>query len=499
MRFLATIKHISSKNADYGVAERYLLHQHDELRNKPILDAEGHLIPREAYRMDTLLCGEEDFAIACMKANLHFEKNNRKGDVKSHHYIISFDSRDREGNGLTLDRAQALCKIFCQEHFPGHPALIVTHPEGHNHSGNIHTHIVINSLRVQDVPRQPYMDRAYDGKAGMKHRCTAAFLRYLRSEVMRMCQREGLHQIDLLKGSEERISDREYRANQRGQMKAPSPTKFETEKESLRKILRAALNNASSLSQFRETLRTAGVELRESRGRFSYRPENRTQPITARRLGNAYTKEAVLKRLQQNAQRQADREVVLPVQHLIDLEGKSGGYLRWSKLYNLKQMANARLYFVEHGFDSPEVLENAIIQAETAFQEKEKQLKEIDLHIDANKELQRQIGLYRQTLPIRRAYTELTNEKKKQAFYQQHSTDLALNKSAAAYLKAHGIGRLPALAALQAELEALVSQSNAVYQDYCASRAQWLTLCRVRENILHALRRDQLQNDQPSL
>ena len=162
-------------------------------------------------------------------------------------------------------------------------------------------------------------------------------------------------------------------------------------------------------------------------------------------------------------------------------------------------MANARLYFVEHGFDSPEVLENAIIQAETAFQEKEKQLKEIDLHIDANKELQRQIGLYRQTLPIRRAYTELTNEKKKQAFYQQHSADLALNKSAAAYLKAHGIGRLPALAALQAELQALVSQSNAVYQDYCASRAQWLTLCRVRENILHAMRRDQLQNDQPSL
>ena len=153
---MATIKHISSKNADYGAAERYLLHQHDELRNKTILDAEGHLIPREDYRMDTLLCGEEDFAIACMKANLRFEKNNRKGDVKSHHYIISFDPRDGAENGLTLDRAQALCKVFCQEHFPGHPALIVTHPEGHNRSGNIHTHIVINSLRVQDVPRQSY-------------------------------------------------------------------------------------------------------------------------------------------------------------------------------------------------------------------------------------------------------------------------------------------------------------------------------------------------------
>ena len=69
----------------------------------------------------------------------------KREDVKSHHYIISFDPRDGTDNGLTVDRAQELGEQFCKEHFPGHQALICTHPDGHNHSGNIHVHIVLNS------------------------------------------------------------------------------------------------------------------------------------------------------------------------------------------------------------------------------------------------------------------------------------------------------------------------------------------------------------------
>ena len=74
---------------------------------KPVLDETGRLIPREDYRLSTLNCGGEDFAVACMRANLRYEKNQRREDVKSHHYIISFDPRDGPDNGLTVDRAQA--------------------------------------------------------------------------------------------------------------------------------------------------------------------------------------------------------------------------------------------------------------------------------------------------------------------------------------------------------------------------------------------------------
>ena len=44
---MATLKHINSKNADYGAAEQYLLFEHDEFTMKPVLDETGRLIPRE--------------------------------------------------------------------------------------------------------------------------------------------------------------------------------------------------------------------------------------------------------------------------------------------------------------------------------------------------------------------------------------------------------------------------------------------------------------------
>ena len=102
---MATLKHINSKNADYGAAEQYLLFEHDEFTMKPVLDETGRLIPREDYRLSTLNCDGEDFAVACMRANLRYQKNQRREDVKSHHYIISFDPRDGPDNGLTVDRA----------------------------------------------------------------------------------------------------------------------------------------------------------------------------------------------------------------------------------------------------------------------------------------------------------------------------------------------------------------------------------------------------------
>jgi hypothetical protein len=42
---LATLKHISSKNADYGAAEAISLFEHDEFTMKPVLDENGGLSP----------------------------------------------------------------------------------------------------------------------------------------------------------------------------------------------------------------------------------------------------------------------------------------------------------------------------------------------------------------------------------------------------------------------------------------------------------------------
>ena len=328
---MATFKHISSKNADYGAAEQYLTFEHDEFTMKPTLDENGRLMLREDYRIATLNCGDEDFAVACMRSNLRYGKNQKREDVKSHHYIISFDPRDAVDNGLTVDRAQALGEEFCRKQFPGHQAIVCTHPDGHNHSGNIHVHIVINSLRIEEVPFLPYMDRPADTRAGCKHRCTDAAMEYFKAEVMELCHRENLYQIDLLHGSKNRITEREYWAQRKGQAKLDKeaaalpaeeqpakPTKFETDKEKLRQTIRTALSSAASYGEFAAVLLQQGVTVKESRGRLSYLTPDRTKPITARKLGDDFDRAAVLALFgtERPQSRRADRNRTrIPPQH----------------------------------------------------------------------------------------------------------------------------------------------------------------------------------------
>lgn len=89
----------------------------------------------------------ESFDKECEITNKKFHKNQNASDIKSHHYIISYDPTDVTECGLTGEKAQALSLALAKKIFPGYQALIVTHTDGHNKSGNIHTHIVINSVR----------------------------------------------------------------------------------------------------------------------------------------------------------------------------------------------------------------------------------------------------------------------------------------------------------------------------------------------------------------
>ena len=99
---------MTSKNSNYAAAESYLTFQHNEYTGLPILDEKGRPKLRDSYLLDTLECGESSFAMACLIANRKYGKNGGREDVKTHHYIISFDPKDAVENGLTMERAQAL-------------------------------------------------------------------------------------------------------------------------------------------------------------------------------------------------------------------------------------------------------------------------------------------------------------------------------------------------------------------------------------------------------
>ena len=541
MKLLATFKHISSKNADYGAAEAYLTFEHDEFTMKPTLDENGRLVPREGYRLATLNCGEEDFAVACLRSNLRYGKNQKREDVKSHHYIISFDPRDGTDNGLTVDKAQSLGEEFCNEHFPGHQAIVCTHPDGHNHSGNIHVHIVINSLRIEAVSLLPYMDRPADTKDGCKHRCTDAAMEYFKSEVMEMCHRENLYQIDLLHGSKNRVTEREYWAQKKGQLaldkenaareatgQPTKPTKFETDKAKLRRTIRQALSQAGSFDEFSSLLLREGVTVKESRGRLSYLTPDRTKPITARKLGDDFDKAAVLVLLTQNAHRAAEQTKAIPeypaavkkpsqgekttkttpadntLQRMVDreakrAEGKGVGYDRWASLHNLKQMAATHNFLMENELLDLDKLDAAVESSRKALSEARESLRGIEQSISDKKSLRKVVNDYRRTRPTIDAHKKLSG-RKAENYRQSHEAEFIIYEAALRQLKVLAPGKkLPATSKLNTEIEALISEKNAAYNTYRTAKAEYEQLATAKRNaeqILHGTPSRQKKHEQ---
>lgn len=181
---MAILKHIASKNANYGSAIDYLKYQHDEFHLVPVLDENGNMMLRDEFYLEGLNCDPETFDLECELLNQEYNKNNTYDEIKSHHYIISHDPKDNTDHNLTGEWAQAIGMEYAKANFPGHQALVCTHTDGKNGTGNIHTHIIINSLRKSDVDPQPFTERPIDCKAGYKHHLTKDYLKHLQKSLI---------------------------------------------------------------------------------------------------------------------------------------------------------------------------------------------------------------------------------------------------------------------------------------------------------------------------
>ena len=513
MNCMATLKHIASKNSDYTAIEAYLVYQHDAFTGKQLLDEHSKPKLRESYILDTLECGDFSFATACLLANRKYGKNNHPDDIKSHQYIISFDPRDAADNGLTMEKAQALGLKFCEENFPGHPAIVCTHPDGHNHSGNIHVHIVIGSIRTREVERKPYMQKPRDWLEGMKHSSTAQTMRHLRVEVMELCEGAGLYQIDLLNGSKERVSEAEYWARRRGQLKLdhenatltaagqqPRQKKFETVKDTLRKQISSVLYRTTSFEEFSDRLmQQYGITVKESRGQLSYLPSGRTKFIRAHSLGDKFEKELVLATLKENAKSQPIilhsnlEEKPDRIKKLVDIQaklkqGKGIGYERWAKKHNLKAMAQTLILLQEKGLLNEDALDQRIAELDTKFHESLAVVKDLETRMANNQTLRRYAASYKQYRPL----AQKRNAAKSPAtFEEQHRAELTAYRTAAAYLKANNITKLPSPNKLEAEYCALASEKAQFYEQYKEAKIELLKLKDAKQNVALFFREDE--------
>ena len=411
-----------------------------------------------------------------------------------------------------MERAQALGLQFCKENFPGHPAIVCTHPDGHNSAGNIHVHIVIGSLRVRTVERQPFMDKPCDWEAGKKHRCTSAMLRHLRVAVMEMCEQADLNQINLLEAQGDHVSEREYWAQRRGQRRLdhanaklaaegqqPTQTVYQTELDKLRKQIYAVLNKTTTFEEFSALLmQEHGIAVKESRGRLSYCPPGRTKFITAKKLSKKLEKEQVLTTLSQNIQLAA---IIQPssekkpdkIRKLVDIQanvaaGKGIGYERWAKKHNLKAMAQTLILLQEKGLLNEDALDQRIAELDTKFHESLAVVKDLETRMANNQTLRRYAASYKQYRPL----AQKRNAAKSPAtFEEQHRAELTAYRTAAAYLKANNITKLPSPNKLEAEYCALASEKAQFYEQYKEAKIELLKLKDAKQNVALFFREDE--------
>ena len=529
---MAVIKHIASKNADYGESERYLIFQHNEYTQKPVLDENGHMILRDEYYLDGLNCDPFTFASECQELNSYYHKNQNFNEIKSHHYIISFDPKDRDECGLTGERAQQLGLTFAKKNFPGHQALICTHTDGHNESGNIHIHIVINSIRKYDVPEEPFMEYACESKAGYKHHLSTSYLTHLKQEVMDMCQKEGLHQVDLLTPAERKITEKEYWAQRRGQEKldklnqkmredgiTPKETKYQTEKQFLRDAIDNAAGIAKSPEEFSKILEEKyRIIFKISRGRYSYLHPDRKKYVTGRNLGTRYEEDFLMKTFMENTKSlskkkknvqeqpvsdtttnlqqalssdsspipapfifiKSDLRLVIDLQTCIKAQ-QSEAYAQKVKLTNLKQMAQTVAYIQEHEYDTRADFNAALADAENQTSLARKKMKDTEQQL---KNVNEQIHFTGQYLAYKDLYAQYRKSHNRNKFYEEHKAELSLYETALRVLKEKSNGqKLPSMKSLYQEKDRLTELREVQRADFYSHRDQERELRTVDTNI----------------
>lgn len=533
---MAIIKHLPVRNQNYNDALDYVMFQHDELTGKTLLDDNGHRMLRDEYYLDGINVSPMMYAQECSALNKKYHKNNSPKDVKQHHYIISFDPSDVTERGLTGEKAQRLGLDFAKKYFPGFQTIVCTHTDGHNGSKNIHVHIMFNSVRKMDVEPEDFLERPIDCKAGYKHHETKTYMQTLKQAVMDMCQKENLHQVDLLSPAASKVTDREYQAKRKGQKRLdkqnqkvkdaglePRVTTFQTQKQYLRDAIDQAVSQATTPQEFIDWLYdNYKIIVTESRGRFSYLHPDRTKPITGRALGANYEKDYLIQQLAENeAQHQtapdydyheheyhrydpsydytakpltvlfirSDLRLVVNLQSCVKAQ-QNKYYEQKVKVSNLQQMAKTIVYIEAHGYDSREGIITKQTQLSSQLSAVNNELSAVKADLSTVNEQIRYLGQYYANKKVFQQMLKAPNIKQ---FRQEHKSEIDAYINARTYLKnAFDQNNFPSMADLKEKKDQLYEKRTALKQQAKALSSHVDELTVVRTNV------DALLDDQPA-
>ena len=381
-----------------------------------------------------------------------------KGNNLAFHLIQSFAPGE-----VDYEKAHEIGKQLADAVTKGQHEYVVT---THIDKGHIHNHIIFCAVNFVDHHKYNSNKRSYYG---------------IRNMSDKLCRENGLSVVVPGKGSKGK-SYAEYQAEKTG-------TSW---KGKLKIAVDALIPQVSSFEELLQRLQAAGYEIKP--GKYvSCRAPGQERFTRLKTLGADYTEEAIRERIAGRRAKAAkapgeQRGVSL----LIDIENsikaaQSKGYEQWAKIHNLKQAAKTMNFLTEHKIEQYADLVSRIEemaaesgQAADALKDAEKRLADMAVLI-------KNVSTYQKTKPVYDAYRKARNREKYRAGQEQA---IILHEAAARSLKAAGIAKLPNLAALQSEYEALQAQKEALYADYGKLKKKVREYDIIKQNIDSILQAD---------
>ena len=381
-----------------------------------------------------------------------------KGNNLAFHLIQSFAPGE-----VDYEKAHEIGKQLADAVTKGQHEYVVT---THIDKGHIHNHIIFCAVNFVDHHKYNSNKRSYYG---------------IRNMSDKLCRENGLSVVVPGKGSKGK-SYAEYQAEKTG-------TSW---KGKLKIAVDALIPQVSSFEELLQRLQAAGYEIKP--GKYvSCRAPGQERFTRLKTLGADYTEEAIRERIAGRRAKAAkapgeQRGVSL----LIDIENsikaaQSKGYEQWAKIHNLKQAAKTMNFLTEHKIEQYADLVSRIEEMSAESGQAADALKNAEKRLADMAVLIKNVSTYQKTKPVYDAYRKARNREKYRAGQEQA---IILHEAAARSLKASGIAKLPNLAALQSEYEALQAQKEALYADYGKLKKKVREYDIIKQNIDSILQAD---------
>ena len=393
---------------------------------------------------------DEEFMLSKRQYELSTGRS-QKSDIIAYQIRQSFKPGEitaEEANNVGYELAMRFTK-------GKHAFIVATHTDRHH----IHNHVIFNST-------------ALDGTRKFRDFFFSALAVQRLSDLI--CLEHQLSVIEI----------KPYRERQKRTLYPPK----ESNRDRLCGIIDSILTEKpKDYEDFLQKLEQQGYEVK--RGKYtSVKGARQKRFIRFKTLGAGYSEDelkAVIAGKAEHHPHQKQPPQEQPFQLLVNIqaklsEGKSEGYARWAKKYNLKEMSKTLIFLQEHKIGSTDELNERAAAATEKYHQLGDSIKASENRLAEIAVLKAHITNYAKTRPVYDAYRKTGYSKR---FLETHRTEITLHKAAKAAFDEANLKKLPKVKELDAEYSKLLTEKKVRYPDYRKAKEEMQELLRAKRNV----------------